>query len=369
MVTQVQLWNGFVMFDELALNHNFEINIIIFPENSVLDNNGEYSANLALKNEKWKNVIVGRDANDNIVSRKKIIKQKSIIFYESVDMSINDNSWNLLKLARRHLLFYIPYNVKVIDRVRDHYQMPIHSIAHTIFSDSPWHLRQFKIHGYLEAKNAVWIGSSKLEGTKYYEAQDNRGLLDSCDILIAPHWTLLGKKIGIGAFEKYYLDLLQLPKLFPKLRFILRPHPNWATAVIESGLMTNLELSLYIENWNSNRNCSYLPNERTSEFYNVSAVITDSGSFLAEFLPSMQPFYLLHTKTQFNEFGKTISHSHYTSSDFVNMFDFLNIVILGKNDFKRLERERVKEELIQLYHNQTFSKNLRDYTLNLLMKN
>lgn len=358
LVKNPQYWGDFSGFAKLVANSNFKLEVIYFGKEDSLSQLRQTLTSLEKGSCHSLALTLGIDDFGRIIKRKKIIRNKSIVFYESTDMKIGNHSWSIGAISRRNLLMYIPYNVKVMNIPSAHYDAPIHYRSFLVFAETLWHKSQFDSHCRTGGSNVTWIGNYKLES----RAVNPRGLrqrpANSNRVMIAPHWTVAGKKIRIGTFETYYQSLLNLPELFPNMEFIFRPHPEWSDAVVEIGLFNLEELDKYLDFWKSHPRCLYLPNATLSEVGNLSALVTDSGSFLAEYLQSEVPIYMLHSHFDFNDFGKAIAKSHYSKSDYPKISDFLTDVLLNRNDTKIQTRKNVTRTYIHLYQGKTFSENL-----------
>ena len=89
--------------------------------------------------------------------------------------------------------------------------------------------------------------------------------------------------------------------------------------------MTNNEVEDYYKIWDESPNSiHYRGSDYLGLFLHTDALITDSGSFLAEYLVTNKPVLLLESdnSVRYNEFGEGIVNSFYsaTSSDEINMF-------------------------------------------------
>ena len=360
-ITTPNLYEIPKIFEHLERSPLFQLKILLFPNSYDTLGLAEYERNLEKLSQDNSIVIGALNSQKKIIPKRHLLSRKSIIFWGETDLRIHHRSWDIRRVARRHLLFYIPYNVKVIDLKRDHYQRPVHHLAYKIFAETPWHQEQFRKFGRLKGKNVVWIGCSKLEGL--LEPPQNE-----CSVLLAPHWTLQNRKIGIGAFQNYYKELLKLPSEFQTIHFVLRPHPSWYRAVIESGLMPKKTLDAYIQHFDSYPNASYESEYSINAVRSVSAIITDSGSFLAEFLYTLQPILLLHAKFNFNEFGMKIAGSQYRLQEFDSISAFIRKVVIDKSDIKATMRKQVKIKNIGLFEGNLFSINLLNYMVQTLDK-
>ena len=76
------------------------------------------------------------------------------------------------------------------------------------------------------------------------------------------------------------------------------------------------------------------------------AMITDSGSFLTEYLFTKQPcIHLVSEYFKGNENVEKICQTYYNAHNLYEMNKFLEDVLINKNDPKKLERLALLEEL------------------------
>jgi CDP-glycerol glycerophosphotransferase (TagB/SpsB family) len=173
---------------------------------------------------------------------------------------------------------------------------------------------------------------------------------------LAPHHSIddNDSKWSLGNFLELYEMYAKIPALFPQVDFDFRPHPL---------LKSKLERD---DIWGKDLTIQYfkritnLPNVRFSEesdylelFAKSDALIHNSGSFLAEYLYTMQPaaFLVSNKKLLYkslHKFGRKCLRSHYLLYDLENVIQFITEVVLREHDSKRLKRLRfLKRELQQ----------------------
>ena len=177
-------------------------------------------------------------------------------------------------------------------------------------------------------------------------------------ILICPHHTLEkdGTGLALSNFLQYAEFFLELPKEFPDVHFVFRPHPL---------LFPRLATSAW---WGEKRTAAYrcamsaLPNVEFQQggdyfdvFVNSDAMIHDCGSFLAEYFYTGHPqCYILRDGStldrEFTPFGKRlqdhVDHA-FTSED---IRDFVRKVASGAADGREQERRDFAEREVCMYH-------------------
>ena len=124
----------------------------------------------------------------------------------------------------------------------------------------------------------------------------------------------------------------------------MKPHPN---------LFPSLELQTNGE-WNKDRQDNwkkeFLDNNNTQIienglyddlFLTSDAMINDSVSFIAQYLPTLKPFLLCeNTKGPgYNEWGQNIADSYYKAHNEEDVIKFIKKVLIQGNDYMLNERK------------------------------
>ena len=182
-----------------------------------------------------------------------------------------------------------------------------------LFVTSPWTLDLWKTANPLLAHNLAVGGYPKMDRLVEVPVRKDR----PTTILVCPHHTLarVDGRLALSNFLQYADFFLRLPKEFPHIRFVFRPHPL---------LFPRLATSDW---WGKERTRAYhdemaaLPNVEFQQggdyfdaFVNSDAMIHDCGSFLAEYFYTGHPqCYILSDESvldrEFTEFGKRL-HRH-----------------------------------------------------------
>ena len=178
-------------------------------------------------------------------------------------------------------------------------------------------------------------------------------------ILLCPHHSLMRDDSGgvqLSNFLKYAKFFLSLPKMFPEIDFVFRPHPL---------LFPRLETDTW---WGVERTAKYriemesMPNvefqsggDYFETFADSDAMNHECGSFFAEyFYPGMPQCYLLEDATsvdrEFTDFGKAL-HKHtfhaFSEEEIVN---FIKDTVIASNDPGREARKAFAQNEICTFH-------------------
>lgn len=106
-------------------------------------------------------------------------------------------------------------------------------------------------------------------------------------VIWAPHHTVGRGGLALGTWDWSAPAMLALTAAHPEVDVVLRPHPNLGHELVRTGRMTAEGWARWLAAWQA------APNRGLSEggdyfdlFRSSDALITDSGSFLAEYLPA-----------------------------------------------------------------------------------
>jgi len=110
---------------------------------------------------------------------------------------------------------------------------------------------------------------------------------------------------------------------------------------VRIGLMTKEEVDSYFETWSSLENAKVSWDGDYFDIFKTSdAMITDCGSFLAEYLPTKKPILHLINKQSigYNEVGNKIAKSLYRIENFNELVKVFESVVLKEEDDKFQDR-------------------------------
>lgn len=168
-------------------------------------------------------------------------------------------------------------------------------------------------------------------------------------VIIAPHHSLPQSGVDDGLTLSTFLThaefFLQLPKEYPQVKFVFRPHPL---------LFPRLATAAW---WGAEKTAAYraameaMPNVEFQQggdyfetFANSDALIHDCGSFLAEYFYTGRPqCYLLASREteerEFLPFGRKLVDLTYKAFDAAAVREFMDEVVQKGNDAKRQARD------------------------------
>ncbi|MEZ9888010.1 CDP-glycerol glycerophosphotransferase family protein [Vibrio breoganii] len=272
-----------------------------------------------------------------------------IIFVQQPSVFIKNQ--RLYNILFNGLVCYIPYGLMVANNNDNHYN--------TIFNDILWKYfapNEIIKDLYLSANprvksdNIFVSGHPKMDRFSSIDNENNSLNQKKKIIIYAPHHAFEEKSLKYGTFPWNGREILEYAKRNHQYHFVFKPHPRLKHALVANGLMTNFEAQNYYEAW------SNLPNgevNNTGDYFDLfnssSLLITDCGSFLAEYFLTDKPVILLKNKESqgYNRFGEKIVESYYLAYEFLDVTKLIEQLLINGYDPKLVERTEENYKLIQ----------------------
>ena len=172
-------------------------------------------------------------------------------------------------------------------------------------------------------------------------------------VIISPHHTVWGwSTLDIGNFLTYSELFQELPKRYPQIDFVFRPHPLLFSNLLAHKLWTQEQIDAYIARLEQNENAVYdHSGDYMDKFANSDGMIHDCGSFIGEYLYTEKPCcYMLKSEEQTREglvpLGQKCMENYYKAFAEEDIISFIEDVILGGDDPMKERREQfVRTEL------------------------
>ncbi|MGH2307431.1 CDP-glycerol glycerophosphotransferase family protein [Aliarcobacter sp. ERUVET-8] len=342
-ISQQQLWCGQSVYNELEKSEYFEPIIVAFPdrENRVESNTKTCINNYEFFKKQSMNVIFGYDIEKDEFYNYEKIRADIVFFDQPYPRLPEDLRWPII--YKDTLVCYIPYGYKVGNLKQDHFNIELHNSCWTIFAESLWHKEQFINYGAHNGKNVVVSGYPKfdeyndkeLKKCNIWKLPKHKKYNSIKKIIWAPHWSI-GKELQYSTFDKYYKFFLELATKNKNISWVLKPHQRLKHYITEIGFMSEKEANNYFNAWNKLDNGIYYNDSNYMDIFKTSdALITDCGSFLAEYLPTKKPIiHLINEKSiGYNEIGEKLTDSYYKIFNREDLEATINNVILSENDY------------------------------------
>jgi hypothetical protein len=316
----MEIWLNTKLVRNLESKGKYECILLLFPDFEGLEE--EFSQSVRTKEDECQRsnlkYLVCWDEAINCPSIKPTQLDPGFIFYEQPRENLCDG-WEIENVCRNHIVLYFPYGMLLADLPELHYRLSFYFYCHRIFVESIprkiiflWHrpmlLNKIKVTGFPK---------SELIFDKIANINDE----ESFSCIWAPHWSVSKDSIiSVSSFLSLSDEILRIAEKYRGIHFKFRPHPRLKHE-LRSGSNSYL-LPDFVTKWNELPNTSIILGSEYSELLRDSNVlITDSISFLYEFLPTGKASVITTAKQElrYNFLGKLIATSSYKYSDAIKI--------------------------------------------------
>lgn len=212
------------------------------------------------------------------------------------------------------------------------------------------------------ARNVKVFGYSKMDRLSRVEVKERKR---KC-IIIAPHHTVNMPELPLSNFMAYSNFFIELPKRYPEIDFIFRPHPLLKVTLANESIWGKEKTDAYFETMSSYPNVVYQDGgDYFDTFVNSDGIIHDCGSFVAEYLfTGHPPCYLLKDETipdnYCNKLMKECLKVHYRAFNITDVINYIENVIIQGNDSLATQRRDFFERELRVKYPDTTSAILED---------
>lgn len=260
--------------------------------------------------------------------------------------------WEFSSFQNEHILFnflvcYVPYGMSVIENFHYQYEHIYVNFAWKNFVSNYYNYIQNTSKSYFRGLNTFFFGYPKLDDYSLPAMLPSKLKNDKPVVIYAPHYAI-GAYPGLATFDVYHNFFMSLVKKYREINFVFKPHPNMIMGFQQDNEkhMTITEYTAYFNEWNAQENGVCITGGYIPLFKAASLLITDSGSFIAEWLPSKNPcIYITNNETGnfsgFNDFGKSILDSYYLADSEEKINQLFIEIMENHNDTKKSMREAV----------------------------
>lgn len=274
-----------------------------------------------------------------------------------IDLIFYQQPWSLSgyikKMLGKSLSAYMHYGFAVYANSKMQYRLPgFFPYLWCYFSQSELHKKIHLEHDPGIFGRQVVTGYPKLD--VYLDPVPQRcDIWPNCEdsrkkIIYAPHHSLPKEALKISTFHWNHDLLLGLAKEHKNVQWIYKPHGRLRYVVEKNNVMTLTEYEHYVKEWATQDNTNvYDQGDYFDIFRTSDALITDSGSFLGEYMPTGKPIiWLISDKAtvELNEIGKELSRGFYkvrSREELMHVFE--DVVIKGNDPLKNLRMKIIKK--------------------------
>lgn len=194
-----------------------------------------------------------------------------------------------------------------------------------------------------------------------YPKFDKYAVLPNSDInkkiiIISPHHSIEDSDVSVGTFLEMEKVFLQLPKKYPDITFVFRPHPLLIEKL--NTIWGKEKSNNWLQEFLKNKNTFYSEEgDYLQLFKDSTALIHDCGSYTAEYLFTEKPCAYIYRKSTnlsktFTSFGKECLSMHYSINSEDDLYKFIENVVINEQDIIKNERiQFAKNEVLINYPN------------------
>lgn len=167
-------------------------------------------------------------------------------------------------------------------------------------------------------------------------------------VIFAPHHALGKDNLGMSTFRWSHDVMLRLARENPEIQWLYKPHPNLRYSVVRNKVMTREQYRAYEDSWAQLPNASVYDDGHYFDLFRTSdALITDCGSFLAEYLPTGGPILWLVSDRSvgFNAVGEALAEGYYRAATPDELLARFQQIIVGGDDPLAPTRRGLTERL------------------------
>lgn len=352
------------LIDLLEKDPIFNSTVVVIPYDphglNIFDNGlnedqlKEYNDNYLYFKNRGFNVIKGYNEEYRTLIDIDFDLRPDIIFYSSPWEDSIPQMFRIKNFSSDILFCYIPYGIYAAKMQEDQFNRELHNKAWKIFSETPKHKELATLYSSVGSSNVIVTGYPKMDPLidgshekRPYPWKDSSH--HKKRIIWAPHHSIGQSLIGFSTFDKNYKFFYDYAKKHAEIEWVFKPHPQLRYASVhqrnEDGDLNYKTMGEYFRLWRDLSNATvYEGGDYLNLFATSDAMITDSVSFLSEYLYVQKPGLFLTRSTQkFNEFGEIIREAWYQvdGTDLRKIADFIDEVVLNNQDPLKSLRDNI----------------------------
>lgn len=336
LVSENQKWNCDSLYKALSADPRFSPFIAITKlakdSTQVFDNNIDF-----FKTRNYQTKIAFDINKKCAISLAEL--NADIVFYQQ--------PWGLHKkhkvqnVAKFALTCYIPYGLMVANNDYNHYGKFFQKALWRYFAPNTIIKELFLENSILTPPSKIVVsGHPKMDVYNDNSIEISRS--HKKRIIYAPHHSITDDTtLRYGTFSWNGVELLEFARRSQNIDWVFKPHPGLKDMLEVKNILSKEEVENYYQAWNDLENCTiHDSGDYFDEFKNSDALITDCGSFLAEYLPTEKPIILLvNPKSEgYNKFGSVLVDQYYKARTYDELETLINKVIIEEQDDRKVDR-------------------------------
>jgi O-antigen/teichoic acid export membrane protein len=250
------------------------------------------------------------------------------------------------------LTLYATYGYVVSNWFAGMYKYRSFSCLWKYFPENSFVVNELKTKSNIPANALVCLGYVKMDRLAQFEIRKR----NRKKIIIASHHTMIADDIQFSTFLRFSGFFLELPKKYPGIDFVFRPHPLLKIRLVSDSVWSKEQTDNYFEKLRAIPNAEYQEGgDYFDTFVNSDAMIHDCGSFMAEYLYTDNPACFLlkddvQNRKNYNAFARECIAHHYHAYTEAGIMRFIDEVVVKGIDSMRQKRLSFADEKIRIHY-------------------
>lgn len=254
-------------------------------------------------------------------------------------------------VGRQYLPIYVNYGYPCTTFTMPVFAMNVFACAWRVFLEGADALAIYRESSPIHGSNGIVTGAIKMDPLARFPSIEE----ENKRILVAPHHSVSGganSLLEISNFLRFSDYFLELPKRYPNVEFVFRPHPFLFAVLSRDAFWGRERCDRWIEHFLSYPNTELSEGgDYLEEFARADAIIQDCASFLVEWMFTGKPgCYMLPEDEDCNlpflPIGfESLSH-YYIARKEAAIDEFIQNVVLGGMDPMADERLRFRKKIL-----------------------
>ena len=344
VVSEAEKWSGASLVREM-LERGWDLTFPLYPMERKKTTKEELAAEVARQVDLFEELGVPVTSHlDSAAGSRTPIEDLD------VDIAFVQQPWGGLQDAPRRavgrfLTAYIHYGYMLTANDDMHYSMPgFHPYIWRFYEQSELHRRM-----HIECEPGV---ADRIQVVNYpkldvYAEQDPPWRAERPTVIFAPHHSLGPRSLRMGTFDWSADAVLELAESRSDFNWVYKPHPKLEYSLLHDRGWSSEQYRSYQRRWESVGSI-YAGGAYFDHFRTSSAIVTDCGSFLAEYLPTGRPVLWLRAPEPvgFNRAGNRIADVLYGISDPGELRTTFDRVLRDGHDDLAASRRQISHELV-----------------------
>lgn len=239
-------------------------------------------------------------------------------------------------LDKNVLTLYANYGLAVVKFWEEVIETDFYNYLWRSCIETPGNMEFLKSKEKIKGRNGIVTGCLKMDKLDAFKSKPDK---TRKMIMICPHHTVWGwKSLNISNFLEYYKLFIELPKIYPEIDFVFRPHPLLFENLKSHKIWTQKQIDEYLEEMLKSSNIVY---DTTGDYHEVfadsDAMIHDCASFTGEYLYTEKPCcYMLKKGANLSDtyipLGEKCLENYYHAYSSDDICKFIEDVVINGND-------------------------------------